>query len=47
MDFHWQLCQILFAAHDIYGLALQRVEECTNVKKCAASKRIWGIKIKN
>jgi hypothetical protein len=46
-DFHWQLCQILFAAHDTYGPALQRVEECTNAKKHAASKRTWGIKIKN
>jgi hypothetical protein len=46
-DFHWQLCQILFGVHDIYGPALQKVEECTDVKKCAALKRTWGIKIKN
>jgi hypothetical protein len=46
-DYHWELCQILFTDHDTYGSALRKVEECTNVKKCAALKRTWGIKIKN
>lgn len=45
-DFHWQLCQILFRVHDMYGPALQKVEECTDVKKHVALKRTWGIKIK-
>ncbi|KIM72023.1 hypothetical protein PILCRDRAFT_16506 [Piloderma croceum F 1598] len=46
-DFHWQLCQILFTNHETYGLALRKAEECTVVKKRAAWKRTWGIKIKN
>ena len=46
-DFHWQLCQILFTNHDTYGVALRKVEECTDQKKAAALKRTWGIKIKN
>jgi hypothetical protein len=46
-DFHWQLCQILFTDHETYGLALRKAEECTVVKKRAAWKRTWGIKIKN
>jgi len=46
-DFHWQLCQILFTDHEVYGPALRKAEECTVVKKCAAWKRTWGIKIKN
>ncbi|KIM82048.1 hypothetical protein PILCRDRAFT_8279 [Piloderma croceum F 1598] len=46
-DFHWQLCQILFTNHETYGLALCKAEECTIVKKRAAWKRTWGIKIKN
>jgi len=47
MDFHWQLCQILFTDHETYGQALHKAEECTVVKKCVALKRTWGIKIKN
>jgi len=47
MDFHWQLCQILFTDHETYRLALCKAEECTIVKKRAAWKRTWGIKIKN
>jgi len=47
MDFHWQLCQILFTDHKTYGPALHKAEGCTVVKKWAALKRTWGIKIKN
>ena len=46
-DFHWQLCQILFTDHEVYRLALHKAEECTIVKKRAAWKRTWVIKIKN
>jgi hypothetical protein len=46
-DFHWQLCQILFTDHEMYGPALRKAEECTVVKKRVALKRTWGIKIKN
>ena len=46
-DYHWQLCQILFGGHKTYGAAFQKVEDCADVKKRAAVRKTWGIKIKN
>jgi len=46
-EYHWMICQILFKDHPSYGKAFQKVLDCTETKKAAALRRLWGNKIKN